>query len=859
MKFWPLFPLLLLSPVRGQGADAFADHERKGEAALADGLWEMAELHFRNCLAAPGLTPGVKSRIGIRLAESLVREGNPSAALELLEQSFVEKNAEALFWKAQALAGQKRFAEAADLFSHLLENPAAAHRTEAGLTLASLRLALDQPEAALGSLAGLIPGADEKTAARIRLYQVEILLDLGRAAPARAAMPETADITAEDQPLASFLNAQLLLKEDHPAEAEAAFRELLNHADGQTLAHYHAAAIGLADAVAAGGKAEDAAKSLLAFIQDHPGSPLLDTMFGRILQWLPEKPATTDPVLERLALWITPPLLPPISSIATPASGSAVAAWPTYETPSSLTDRLVFSIYARAIGLHRIGTTETKAEAHLLFNRLRIEHPGHFLATRSLYQSARWLLDEGDSEQAFSLLNTLRQTADSTELKGEAAFLEARAAYRKGDPKLAIQLFEEAARSLGAPEARTARLQAAIARLHSGEGGKVHLIQNQNTAPDQELDADLELERALSTTPPAAAAPLLEEFLKRFPDHPRAAEARLAVAEAALSGTAPDVALAKIHLDALEASSEKSAALPPPRLALMRMRMADLTHDSAAAMAQAQAIMDTYPGDPVAAEAAFTLGRNQFQAGSYNDARLVFQKLATTDTDPDRAQAAWLLTARSAALGGTPQSKEEALVCFDKACESKGPLKAIATLEKASFLIDMYRLPEASAFLGKWIKTLPEDDPLQLPAGLLLGEALYAQGSSNESSMVEALAVYDRLLAHARSQPSLLNRLQYLRGTTLEQLPDPKNPGKNREKEAFQAYYSVLETTTPPTEWEYFERCGFGALALLEKAERWQTAISVAQKIASFKGPQAEIAAARARKIKLEQMIFEDD
>lgn len=859
MKLWPVFSILLLTPFQGQGADAPADHERKGDAALADGLWEMAELHFRDCLSTPGLSPEVKSRIAIRLAESLVRAGNASAALELLEQSFVEKNAEAIFWKAQALAGRNHFAEAVELFSSMLADPAAPHRTEAGLTLASLQLALDQPETALETLAKLIPETDPKTAASIQLYQVEILLDLARIAPARDAMPKTADISPADLPLASFLDAQLLLKEGHAAEAEAKFRELLNHAEGQSLPHYHSAAIGLADAIAARHKTEDAAKSLLGFIQDHAESPLLDTMFGRILQWLPEKPATTDPILERLALWITPPLLPSISSIATPASGSAVAAWPAYEEATPLTDRLLFSLYVRAVGLYRIGTPEAKAEAQLLFNRLRVENPEHVLANRSLYQSARWLLDEGNSEQAFSLLNTLRQTAIFPELKGEAAFLEARAAYQNGDPKQAIQLFEEAAQTLAAPQARTARLQAAIARLRIGDEAKVHLIQNQNAAPDKELDADLELERALSATPPATARPLLEEFLKRFPDHPRAAEARMAVAEAALSGPTPDVTLAKSQLDILNAEVEKSAALPAPRLALMRMRIADISRDSTAAMALAQSIMDTYPGDPVAAEAAFTLGRNLFQAGSYNPARLVFQKLAASDTDPDRVQAAWLLTARSAALGGTPQSKEEALVCFDKACESKGPLKSIATLEKAAFLIDMYRLPEASAFLGKWIKTLPEDDPLQLPAGLLLGEALYAQGSSTASSMVEALAVYDKLLAHAKSQPALLNRLQYLRGTTLEQLPDPKNPGKNREKEAFQAYYSVLETTTPPAEWEYFERCGFGALALLEKARRWQTAITVAQKIASFKGPQAEIAAARARKIKLEQMIFEDD
>ena len=66
----------------------------------------------------------------------------------------------------------------------------------------------------------------------------------------------------------------------------------------------------------------------------------------------------------------------------------------------------------------------------------------------------------------------------------------------------------------------------------------------------------------------------------------------------------------------------------------------------------------------------------------------------------------------------------------------------------------------------------------------------------------------------------------------------------------------MLETTTPPAEWKYFELCGFKALTLLEKAKRWQAAVNVARKIASFNGPGAKDAAARASKIQLEQMMW---
>lgn len=861
MKLWPLFPLFLLAQqpsLLGQGLAALT---RQGDEALSHGLWEVAELHFRECLADPSLTGEAKSTIVVRLAESLIRAGNPTEALELLGQAVVAKNPETPFWKAQALAGQNHFSEAAGMFSELLANPGSPHRTETGFTLASLQLALGQADAALDSLATILPEADAATQAEIQLYRVEILLDLKRAADARQAMPSAQAIAVADRPLAAFLEAQLLLHEGRPADAEAGFQALVNHPQGQSLTRHHLAAIGLADAIAAQGNPDAAAKSLLAFLEEHTDSPVLDAIFQRLLQWLPKKPAATDPILERVGQWITPPVLPVIGPIATTPTdtGSAAAgAWPTDTAPDELTDLLAFSIYTRAVGLHRMATPESRAEAKLLLHRLRVENPGHPAASRALYQLARWLLDAGSTDQAFAILDTFRDTAKSPALQGEAAFLKARVACQNGDSKQAIQLFDEAAIALTGDQARAAKLQAAITRLRSGDLRGTTLIQQQGGPPDTALEADLELERALSSTPASAARSVLEEFLTRFPDHARAPEARLAALEAALASVPPDLAFAKAQSEILTAAAEKSVALPAPRLALARLHLSDLSNDSAAAIAAAQSIIDTYPAEPAAEEAALTLGRNLFQTGSYNPARLVLEKLAAAAPNPARAQAAWLLAARSAALGGTPQSKEEALILFDKAIETQGPVSSIAALEKARHLIDIYRLAEASAFLAKWTKSLPADDPLHLPAGLLLGEALYAQGSGNPASLVEALAVYDKLLAHAKTHPALFNRLQYLRGTTLEQLPDEKDPAKKREKQAFQAYHSVLETTTPPAEWEYFERCGFRALALLEKAGRWPVAITVAKKIASFKGPRAEEAATRASQLQLKHMIWED-
>ncbi len=840
---------------------AIGSSEQKGNDALSAGLWEVAELHFKASLKDPSLSPEARSQAAVHLAESLIRSGNPDEALELLALSYVAKNPEASFWKAHALAGKNRFKEAADLFANSLADPAAPYRIEAGLTQASLLLVLGQADAALDVLTALMKGADSAKLVEIQLDQVEILLDLGRSADARNAMPKPESIADSDRALAGFLEAQLLLEEGKNKEAEAAFQTLINQPEGQSLSRYHLAALGLADAIHAQEKSEIATRSLLTFLQDHQESPALEAIFKRLLEWLPEKLTATDPVLDQLTKWITPPISSPADVIfnSVSATGSeSVSAWPTYRKEGATKDLSIYSLYARSIGLHRIGTQESKAEAKQLLRHLLMENPDHILADRSLYQLARWALDAGANEQAFSILDVLRETTDSGTLKGEAAFLEARAAYLDGNSESAIKLFDEAAIALSGPEAKIAKRQAAITRIRSGELKGVSLIQQSGTPADPELEADLALERALSANPPSQAKTEIEEFLKRFPDHPRAPEARLAAVEISLSSQTADVEFIRTQLEILAVDVEKFPENLGPRVALAKLRLTDRSKDFVATIAVAQQVMDTYPADPAASEAALTLGRNLFQSGSYHPARLVLEKLAASGIEPIHAQPAWLLAARSAALGATPKSKEEALILFDKAIESGGPLRSIATLEKGANLIDMYRLPEASAFLATWIKSLPENDPLQLPAGLLLGEALYAQGSSNPASLIEALAVYDRLLIHAKSDPALFNRLQHLRGTTLEQLPDEKDPQKKREKQAFQAFHSVLETTTAPAEWEYFERCGFRALALLEKAERWPVAITVAKKIASFKGPRAEEAATRASELQLKHMIWED-
>jgi len=374
---------------------------------------------------------------------------------------------------------------------------------------------------------------------------------------------------------------------------------------------------------------------------------------------------------------------------------------------------------------------------------------------------------------------------------------------------------------------------------------------------DPALLADVQLERALCATDPAARRAALEEFLAAHPTHPRVAEARLSAAEAALATPEADLSFARAQLDTLRAESGTSLETNA-RCAAIALRIADLDQNPDAAITTAKDVLARFPGQPVAEDATLVLGRKWFETRNYNDARMVLEKFAASCDSPDRAQAAWLLAARSAALVPTAQSRREALILLDKVIDAHLSLSPVAKLEKGRLLIDLNRLTEAEVFLSTWFSSQQPGHPLYLPSGLLLGEAIYAQGSQRADSLVAALAIYDQLLAQVHPPSADFNRIQYLRGRTLEQLADPSDPSRQREKQAFSAYYSVLESPPPPPEWHYFELCGFRALAMLEKSSRWQAAVACARKIASFQGPRAKEAFDRAEQIQLQQMIWED-
>ena len=831
-------------------AETFSPLLDSAKRAIHSGLWDVAALRLEAAAAAPDVPADRMPELRILLAEAMVRDRRPDAALAILEDSIVRSHPEAGFWIGQALAGKGRFAEAADTLAAFAAKPESPHREEAAFTAANLRMSLSHPDAALDALS-LLDSMDSK------LRRVGLLIDLDRTEEARALFPKASGIPGKLSRFANLLEGRLLLAEGKASQAEPLFASLVSDPEGQSLEHHNLAVLGRADCMAAQGNAKGATDFLLSYIQSRAEAPLLTPIFDRIIAWLPETISTTDhPTLALLSEW-TPKHLPTGSGFVNTEIDRAASAWPRPEPP--LTDLEAFSLHALSIGMRRVNIPTAKAEASTLMRRLGVLAPQHLLVPGSMLTLASWRLEEGRTMAAFDILDHLRHSAKSTVIKGEAAFLKAQSAFERGDPALASELFREAAEMLEGENRAAAALNSAISALAQDPEASI-TIQNLDPAVKEELSVDLALERALASDTPQKTIPALDAFLKEHPGHARAAEARLAIAEAAIGSVPPDLSLAKAQIDTLGASGSDLPEAAATRLMLVRLRLLDLSGDTSATVALANEIIAGFPGTHASSEASLIVGKNLFRSGNYNEARIALETLAASEPGTQRSQAALLLAARSAALGATAQSREEALKLYDKTMEIKGALKSLALIEKARLLIDMNRLPAAIESLAAAYDSASPDDPSRFSTGLLLAEATYARGDSDPDSLANALQIYDSLLKTSSGNPSRFFRLQYLRGLTLEKLPDPADPSKNRLTEAREAYFSVIDRPTdpPPAEWEWFERSCFRLLTMLETEEDWKAAVGIAGKIASFGGPRAGEAATRARQLRLKHMVWED-
>ena len=825
--------------------------EQQGLKALADFLPDVAASRFQSALAEKELTVPDQMRIRLLLAESLIRSNQPDEATKILDDPSLKDQASALFWEAQALRAQGKFAEAIALFDLAIGTKNFPYYGESVITRSRLLSALGSHRDAIAGL-NLLTSSNSPLAIRAKLDQTHLLCLTGKYPEARKVLPALKSLRGNELLEARLLDGKLLQAESQFTKATALFTAILQEfkRDAETLPPIiHPAVIGQARAMASLNRRADAADVILAFIQAHPTSPELADAFVLLHYLQTNVPTAEDPVQnliqQRLTDWSNTPIVAHSPMIADPGD-SAISSYPLLQELDH-PELHAQALYTRILALAGAKEPEQCAQLRQLATQLNLLHPGHSLATAATIELARNEFQNQQSEKARNLLDSLLSLEQSSDHFVAVNLLLADECFEKKDFVRASLYFEKAAARLSATPRSSALFNAGISSLLVNDDASWDRLLKEASP---KLSVSLTLERALHTIKqsPEAAMPLLEKFIIDQPQHARIGEARLAMAYCALKLQRPDLSMAKAQLDSINATVVSAESLLATKILL-----AQAQQDQNTVITLSRSFIAQYPDSPAVAEMTLNLGMALYQNGDMNDARQVLQKLEKSH--PAQAGPSLLIAARAAARTGTPQSLTEAISIFDKIIAADSPLSAFAVLEKARTLIDAKSpsgLVQAREELQKLFHKIAVDSPLHTPTGLLLIEILYAQGGSDSTQYEASLKVQDVLLEKKQTSTVETHRIHYYRGLTLEQL--------NKPDEALDVYYQVIESASKeaPADWDYLERCGFNAIALLEKSERWESAIALAKKLSSYPTPRANEAAERAKNLGLEHMIMDE-
>lgn len=825
--------------------------EQQGLKALADFLPDVAASRFQSALAEKELTVPDQMRIRLLLAESLIRSNQPDEATKILDDPSLKDQASALFWEAQALRAQGKFAEAIALFDLAIGTKNFPYYGESVITRSRLLSALGSHRDAIAGL-NLLTSSNSPLAIRAKLDQTHLLCLTGKYPEARKVLPALKSLRGNELLEARLLDGKLLQAESQFTKATALFTAILQEfkRDAETLPPIiHPAVIGQARAMASLNRRADAADVILAFVQAHPTSPELADAFVLLHYLQTNVPTAEDPVQnliqQRLTDWSNTPIVAHSPMIADPGD-SAISSYPLLQELDH-PELHAQALYTRILALAGAKEPEQCAQLRQLATQLNLLHPGHSLATAATIELARNEFQNQQSEKARNLLDSLLSLEQSSDHFVAVNLLLADECFEKKDFVRASLYFEKAAARLSATPRSSALFNAGISSLLVNDDASWDRLLKEASP---KLSVSLTLERALHTIKqsPEAAMPLLEKFIIDQPQHARIGEARLAMAYCALKLQRPDLSMAKAQLDSINATVVSAESLLATKILL-----AQAQQDQNTVITLSRSFIAQYPDSPAVAEMTLNLGMALYQNGDMNDARQVLQKLEKSH--PAQAGPSLLIAARAAARTGTPQSLTEAISIFDKIIAADSPLSAFAVLEKARTLIDAKSpsgLVQAREELQKLFYKIAADSPLHTPTGLLLIEILYAQGGSDSTQYEASLKVQDVLLEKKQTSTVETHRIHYYRGLTLEQL--------NKPDEALDVYYQVIESASKeaPADWDYLERCGFNAIALLEKSERWEPAIALAKKLSSYPTPRANEAAERAKNLGLEHMIMDE-
>ncbi len=803
------------------------DHEdyRDAKIALSDHLPLVAAVRLTDLLSSPEikLSKLEQQQVHLLRLEAFVR-GKDYVQAQAKDPLLDGSDAEVRFWLALAEAGSGHLSAAATHLATLEKVADFAYRDEARLTRAHLLQQLGDDGDALMLLDAMI---EEKrpAATHARLEAARIHLING---DADAAAPY---IDGDDSPAAGYLRGWIALRQDAAESAMAAFSALLDTpSEKLSRAIYDGTRFGQAKAHLLAGRLPAARDALFALLDNVPGSPLAEAA----MRLLASAEFADDPTIrQKIDQW---------RSDVQAEHRSGIAA------------------YVSAIIEVRDNSGKVALETLKQFLK---DHPNHELELSARLLLAELMINEGDLDGANELISETGSLSAHPAILNQLDYLRGIAKFDEGDLTGAIEEFRKASRLEREYRARSGTFNIALARLHADLDVSVDelLETHGNTLGREESSAELLLERGLylARQGDGTAFEVLGEYIKRFAEHRRAADAELALAELHLNQIPPKPVSAREHIDS--AKKRELTIDQREQLDHVAIWIEESAGDDRVVVQLAERFLDQWPVSDLRPSVLMKLGETHYRLREYSLASEAFTRLTTEAPNSAYGPAAQFFAAKAAGRSLEPEEQERAVGLWQKVVASNSTFASAARHEEGLLHMKLDNVDEAIKCFDEVLEMQPPpSDGLRFAALCDVGQAWFTKSSADvigDADFSSAIFAFDKVLNDEAAPLEWKAQAAVRKGKCLEVI--------GQTTEALALYHETMSAqdepiiaNTTPQALEWYYRAGFASIRLLEREKNWRGAVAIASRLGRRVGPRSVEAENLADQLRLEHFIWDE-
>ncbi|MGC2354129.1 MAG: tetratricopeptide repeat protein, partial [Candidatus Udaeobacter sp.] len=738
-----------------------------------------------------------------KLAEAQVAARAPEDTLVLLADGRVRELPWAKFWRAQAFAGLKRWADALPLYEELATHEGSPFRGAATFGAAEMLRALGKREEALRKLNLLLH--DKEWAIRAQLRAAELSIEMADAANAQRLLEEMKPRSVAERRERRLLRGRLELILQRPERAIGMFQALLKRPEGAAHATLIAALFGIAEAHLQLKTPEAGDDVIEQFIDLHPADPDLPLLFAKLdeLYRAEHKPSRNE-----LEKWVRRP-----------------------EEP-----RRTFARWYLARLEIRAGRRDRARQLFSDLRRTGIKSPA---IAPAFLEFAQFEVEDRYFDEAIAILDDARLLHPEPALPARIDFLSAQAHYLEKRFDTATPAFEQIAHS-NSPWARVALFNASSGWLHLGNHARflVDYTELEQQGGDNEARTNLRLEEGLMQAAKGdkKAEASLQQFIRDFPKNPRVSEAWVVLAELAFHSSPPRVDEARKDLAHATESAPTAAAVE--RADYLSIWVEESAGGNETKVIElAKRFLEQHGLSPFAPEVRMKLAELYYRRQDFANAQTQFETIAQQHPDDSLAEKALFFAAESAMSSMGEHSLDRAIVLFDQVVQKNGALRWSARNEEA--LIER-KLGKTKDALTLYDEVLKSDAPQSEKREALCakGDIFFETGGSE--NLQRAIEIYDQLALDKNGPSQWRNQALFKKALCLEKKDDRGG--------ALETFYKILEDETRPSgqrELFWYYKAGFNAARLLEEDSKWESAAAIYERLAAAGGNRSEEAKAR--------------